>query len=144
MSDEFHTAAAAALERIQHRYTPVRRGIVQALAEAGGPLSMPDILSARNGLVQSSVYRNLTILEQAGVVRRVAGATDFVLYELSEDLTSHHHHLVCLGCGSVTDFDMPRGLERSLQRAIDEAVARTGFRTESHLIDLRGRCATCA
>ena len=54
------------------------------------------------------MYRNLVVLEQAGVVRRVTSTDDFARYELAEDLTEHHHHLICSSCGTVDDFTASR------------------------------------
>jgi Fe2+ or Zn2+ uptake regulation protein len=61
---------------------------------------------------QSSVYRNLSVLEQVGAVRRVITEEGIARYELAEDLTTHHHHLVCRVCGAVEDVTMPSSLER--------------------------------
>ena len=142
MKAEVEGAVVARLERADQRYTPGRAALVELLASAGRPLSIPDILAERPGMPQSSVYRNLAVLEAAGAVHRVAGS-GFARYELAEDLTAHHHHLVCLSCGAVTDVTAPPPLERSVERAIPELVAGTGFRPSGHRLDLLGLCAKC-
>ena len=63
------------------------------------------------------MYRNLAALEQAGVVRRVLTDEGFGRYELTEDLTGHHHHLVCSNCGAVEDVDFAPGFEETLEAA---------------------------
>ena len=67
------------------------------MAGAGRPMTMPEILGAAAGVPQSSAYRNLTVLCDAGVVRRLAGADHIGWFELAEDLSGnhHHHHLMC-------------------------------------------------
>ena len=72
------------------------------------------------------------------------GADDFARYELVEDLTEHHHHLVCVECGGVSDFTVPTRYERSVERAIAEVAAETGFRARAHRLDLVGVCADCS
>ncbi len=129
---------------MQQRYTPGRQALVEVLAGAGRPLSIPEIVTTDPSVPQSSVYRNLTVLEQAGVVRKVHGTDDFSRFELDEDLTSHHHHLVCLSCGSVDDYTVPSRFERSMAKAIDEVAAATGFRAHFHRLDLVGVCARCS
>jgi Fur family transcriptional regulator, ferric uptake regulator len=114
------------------------------LAEAGHPVSIPDILAPRSDLKQSSVYRNLADLEQAGVVSRVTTDEEFGRYELAEDLIGHHHHLVCSRCGKMRDVDVPPDLERTLDRALDRIAKRAGFARVSHRLDLVGLCADCA
>lgn len=139
-----HDDATRRLREIDQRYTGNRRALVDVLASSGRPLSIPDILDARADLPQSSVYRNLAVLESAGVARRVIGADDFTRYELAEDLTDHHHHLVCTSCGTVTDVRLPPRVERSMQRAITEVAAESGFQPLGHRLDLVGVCAGCS
>jgi Fe2+ or Zn2+ uptake regulation protein len=107
-------------------------------------VSIPEILERRARLPQSSVYRNLAVLESAGAVRRVLGVDEFTRYELAEDLTEHHHHLVCRRCGSVSDFPSSTRFERTLARAVEEVAGATGFVPDSHRLDLVGTCASCA
>ncbi|MDQ4098407.1 MAG: transcriptional repressor [Actinomycetota bacterium] len=143
MSGELHDTAAARLRQVQQRYTRGRHGLVEVLAAAGRPLSIPEILAADPSIPQSSVYRNLTVLEQARVVRKVHGGDEFSRFELAEELTAHHHHLVCVSCGSVDDYTVPLRFERSMAKAIDAISAETGFRAEFHRLDLVGVCARC-
>ena len=143
MASAPHDQAASRLARIDQRYTTSRKALVELLASLGRPVSIPDILVAGPSLPQSSVYRNLAVLEAAGVARRVLGVDDFARYELAEDLTEHHHHLVCTSCGGVTDVQLSTRLERSMERAIQEIASDTGFRPAGHRLDLVGICAAC-
>ena len=107
-------------------------------------MSIPEILAADGGLAQSSVYRNLVVLEQAGVVHRIVTNAEFARYELAEDLTGdHHHHLICSECGGVDDVPAAAGIERALHHAVSEIERATGFHTVAHRIDLVGRCRAC-
>ena len=68
------------------------------------------------GSRRARVYRNLVVLEQAGVVHRIVTNDEFARFELAEDLTGdHHHHLICSSCGAVEDVPASAGLEQSLQ-----------------------------
>lgn len=125
------------------RLTPAREKIIAVLADASGPLSIPEILDAGPELAQSSVYRNLVVLEEAGIVHRMATSDDFARYELTEDLTGHHHHLVCANCGRVEDLAATPAVERSVAAAVAEAARQAGFRTQHHRLDLVGVCARC-
>ena len=143
MRTDVHATATMRLRAAGHRYTNQRRRLVELLAEAGHPVSIPDILPGSD-LKQSSVYRNLADLEQAGVVSRVTTDEEFGRYELAEDLIGHHHHLVCSRCGKMRDVDVPPDLERTLDRALDRIAKRAGFARVSHRLDLVGLCADCA
>lgn len=142
---ELHTAVADRLQAGDQRYTTNRRTVVEVLEAADHPLTIPEILARRRNLAQSSLYRNLAVLEENGVVHRVHGADDFARYELTEDLAGHHHHhLICSGCGAVADFTVPAEVESALDGALAGVTARTGFVTEHHRLDLVGRCRACA
>jgi Fe2+ or Zn2+ uptake regulation protein len=135
----------ARLRRIGQRVTGNREAIIDVLRAADRPLTLPEILSSRDGLAQSSVYRNLVVLEQAGIVHRIVTNDEYARFELAEDLTGdHHHHLVCVVCGSVEDVTTSPRLEESLHAAVSEIDRATGFTTEHHRIDLVGRCRDCA
>jgi Fe2+ or Zn2+ uptake regulation protein len=144
VTTELDATAAARLRDTDQRYTVSRRRIVGILAAAGRPLTIAEVQAAGDGLPQSSVYRNIAVLEQAGVVRRVMAADEFARFELDEALTEHHHHLVCVSCGTVVDFTMSPGLEQTLDRAIESAGRDAGFTVQSHRLDLVGLCARCA
>lgn len=143
MNGDLHAEVGARLQRAGQRYTSKRRAIVDALVRSSQPKTIPEIIRTSRGLPQSSVYRNLTVLERAHVARRVITGEDFGRYELAEDLTEHHHHLVCSRCGTVEDVTIPSRLEQSMERALDDVAADTGFTTVSHRFDLIGTCRSC-
>ena len=114
-----------------------------AIAQFSQPVGIADLLSSVDDLPQSSLYRNLTVLQDAGVVTRVMSSQDGGLYELAEHLTGHHHHLVCSTCGAVRDVVVPDALERDLDVALAKLAKREGFALDHHRLDLVGRCAPC-
>ncbi|HEX6567840.1 MAG TPA: Fur family transcriptional regulator [Acidimicrobiales bacterium] len=141
---DVHNQASARLRGLDQRYTGGRRAIVDLLARAGAPLSIPQLLERDRSLAQSSAYRNLAVLERAGVVHRIVTADEFSRYELAEGLTEHHHHLICTRCGDVRDFTVSSELEGELDRALDRIAGRHGFAADHHRLDLVGTCATCS
>ncbi len=141
---ELHATVEARLRAVGQRYTPRRRELVDALRSAGNPVAIPDLVSGRRDLPQSSAYRNVAVLEQAGVARRVITEEGISRFELAEDLTEHHHHLVCRSCGAVEDVTIPAPLERSVERALTDVAHQTGFAAVSHRLDLIGTCRQCS
>lgn len=142
-TDELDDEINALLRQDNQRYTKGRRALVATLRAVGQPVTIPQILAASDGLAQSSVYRNLVVLEDAGVVTRIITNDDFARYELAERLTHHHHHLICSSCGDVTDFSLDDLAEASLDDALHEIAAQVGFAVEAHRLDLVGTCASC-
>jgi Fur family ferric uptake transcriptional regulator len=142
-ADALHDLAEARLRRVDQRYTPGRRAVIELLASAGHPVSIGDIAVRLPELPRSSAYRHLVDLQVAGLVRRVAASDEFARFELAEDLTEHHHHLLCINCGKVTDVTPTATFERSVADAVDQLARAEGFYSHSHRLDVLGLCADC-
>ena len=142
-SEQVQEAVAARLRSVGQRLTSNRQALLDALTAAARPLTIPEILDERPDLAQSSVYRNLVVLERSGVVSKVVTNNEWSRYELAEDLTGHHHHLICSSCGAVRDVDVPEPLEASIDAALSELAAQHGFTLDDHRLDLLGTCEAC-
>ena len=140
---DLHGAVAARLAGQDQQYTSNRRAIVDALVAAGAPITLPDLLAADDTLAQSSAYRSLAVLTDAGVVRRLVHVGDHALFELAEQLTEHHHHLICESCGTVVDVTLPDRVEAAMDRAFDDVAAASGFSSSHHAVDIYGTCGAC-
>ena len=142
---DVHDTADERLRSDGQRYTTNRRVLIDALRTAGRPMTVLEIIEVTPGMAQSSAYRNLSVLEDAGVVRRLVTADDTARYELAEDLTGHHHHhLICESCGSVADIDVPASLEDGVTSFSASIAKSHGFRIEHHRLDLIGVCPSCS
>jgi Fe2+ or Zn2+ uptake regulation protein len=141
--DELHATVATRLRRVGQRYTTGRRALIEAIVDAERPVTTAELVAAKPTLPQSTTYRSLALLEQAGVVHRVVGTDEYTRFELSEELGGHHHHLVCVSCGGVEDFTPPARFEKSVATVIDAVSEAAGFRVETHRLDLLGTCAAC-
>src|SRR4030088_2242869 len=117
---DMHGVVERRLRRIDPRFTPGPRGIIglpgpraitALLVSVGHPVSIGDIAERLPGLPRSSAYRHLTVLHDAGLVRRVTASDEFTRFELAEDLTEHHHHPLCVSCGKVTDVTLSARVE---------------------------------
>src|SRR6478672_6600003 len=143
MADDMHSVAEHRLRRIDQRYTAGRRAIIELLVTAGHPVSIEDIAERLPSVPRSSAYRHLTDLQAAGLIRRVTANDEYTRFELAEDLTEHHHHLLCINCGKVTDVTLPAALEQQVTRAISQLADADGFQAHSHRLDVLGLCAAC-
>ena len=141
---DIHDIAERKLATINQRYSTRRRRLVEALDRADHPLVATDIVAIDEDLPQSSVYRNLAVLEAAGVVVKVLTNGDRAAFELAEELKGHHHHLVCVQCGLVLDIDVPNEVEQMLDTGVADLVSQAGFVLVGHRLDLLGRCKNCA
>jgi Fe2+ or Zn2+ uptake regulation protein len=140
---DLHDIIEQRLRQADQRYTAGRRAIVGLLVSAGHPVSIGDISDHLPEVPRSSAYRHLTDLESLGLVRRVAAGDEFARFELAEDLTEHHHHLLCTNCGKVTDVTLPPRFEQDMATAISQLAGAEGFQPRSHRLDILGACADC-
>ncbi len=91
----------------------------------------------------ATIYRTIQILRELQLIDRVNfddGVERYELAQLSLDGTPkhHHHHLICIGCGNVYEFDedMLEGLEVKIEK-------KTGFKVTDHEVKLYGYCKEC-
>jgi len=143
-SGEVHRRIELLLAQREQRYTSSRRAIVDALAGLGRPATISDLLGLVPGLAASTAYRNLTVLGDAGVLRRVSGTDEFGRFELSEEMSGrHHHHVICADCGLVLDAVASVRLELALAEAAKAVAEANGFDITDHRLELVGRCGGC-
>ena len=154
---DLHDAVSLRLARHDYRYTNARRRLVDAIAAAGQPVTLPDIVLAAPELAPSSIYRNLHVLERSGVVNRIAAGGDHAYFEFAEPLLSHggarrsepgirapaSHHLICIVCGAIEDVRLDDDVEALVDRSLAEAASRAGFAPLRHSLDLHGHCSDC-
>lgn len=89
-------------------------------------------------LSRATVYRNLDLLVEAGLVRRYRLGRNHYLFEHVHE-GQHHEHLVCVECGRVVEFISPAIAE--LQAEICRAH---GFVPKHHNLQIYGSCENCA
>jgi|TARA_B100001540_G_scaffold36888_1_gene32630 Fe2+ or Zn2+ uptake regulation protein len=134
---------ASQLQAVGQRYTSNRRRLISILLRSSKPLSINQILDMDPELAQSSVYRNLTVLEEAGSIARIVTSADHARYELAEEILEHHHHIICSPCGEILDFRLSDSIEETLEASLQEIADQLGFTLDTHRLDLIGTCTLC-
>lgn len=125
------------------RLTPTRRRVVEALLDATGPLATAELAASLVTVPLSSLYRSLAVLGDARVVSLHHGPDGITRYEPAEWLTGHHHHLVCISCGTIVDFELEDAAEDALHRLADGVAAAHAFTTSGHAVEIEGHCGDC-
>lgn len=87
-------------------------------------------------LSMGTVYRNIGILVQQGLINRIAFGSTFD--HLDANLKAHYH-FVCERCNSITDLDVPR--DESLNALLD---THRGFEVRRHEVEFYGLCPKCS
>lgn len=127
------------------RYTRGRKKVVTALAAANGPRSASELHAEIGEKVPlSSLYRTLSVLEDAGILVPHYATKGVTRYELAEWLQGHHHHLVCIDCGAVEDFSLPEKAEATVEELVTAVGRSISFLPTNHALEIEGRCSRCA
>jgi Fur family ferric uptake transcriptional regulator len=135
------------LARRGRRLTGPRRAVVEALAGGREPMTVAAIHeSLRDGRPNlASVYRAVNLLAEAGLVRvtHTGPRRQTARYELAEQFTGHHHHLVCQACGRIEDLAGCLIPDEALLRVSRRVREARRFRVTEHELRLFGVCGRC-
>ena len=122
------------------RATAPRIAVLCVLAEAHGPLSHTEVLDRLGEMAwsQSTIYRNLVKLRDAGVAPVVSRAQGIDRYALAQTQGDNHRHphFVCEDCGRIAclpaELIAPISMEGPWAASIQSAT-----------VELRGECPDC-
>ncbi|MBL7165477.1 MAG: transcriptional repressor [Dehalococcoidales bacterium] len=121
------------------RVTNQRRLVLQVIQRGQGHLDAAEIYRrAREKnprLSLSTVYRTLQTFKRLGLVEELHIDEGHHHYEKR---STQHHHLVCLGCGRVVEFQYPSAslIKKNVREARD-------FNITSSEIRMTGYCPKC-
>ena len=129
-----------ALDRAGYRLTEPRRALAALIASRDGHFTAPDLVTQarakRLGVGRATVFRTLEVLETLGAVERLDLPSGEHAYVVCE--RAHHHHVICSRCGRTDEIR-----DGSLQDLVGEIARRTGYRVDSHRLELFGLCPAC-
>jgi Fe2+ or Zn2+ uptake regulation protein len=131
----------AVLEEAGHRATASRRAVAELIASRDGAFETADLVAdsrrRRMGVARATIFRTLELLVTLGSVERLdlpSGNHSYVRCGSRR----HHHHLVCSRCQRSVDLE-----DLGMGAIVAEAERRTGYRIESHRVELFGLCPSC-
>ena len=121
------------------RLTPQRQLILEAVHELGHatPEQIHHTVRERAaGVNITTVYRTLELLEDLSLVTHTHLSHGSPTYHPAGE--DQHVHLVCRGCGSISEVDP------SVMRPVtDRLLAEQAFRVDVGHVSLFGECADC-
>lgn len=100
--------------------------IHQALSDAGDNIGI------------STIYRALHLLVNMGLLRELDLAEGRKLYESATPFVEQHHHLVCVQCGTVQEFE-----DASIAAVGLDETAKHGFALLDCQFTVYAVCPTC-
>ncbi len=124
------------------RVTKGKVALLQLLLKIGQPVSIQEVLSLWQGKtpVETTLYRSLADLSEAGIVRRIDLNTGTAHFEYSPH-RPHHHHVVCTHCGVIEE------IEQCSVSALQKKIIRDSSRFEkilTHNLEFFGLCLKCS
>ena len=122
------------------RITSQRRLLLDLLRHSEGHLDAEELYRLAKEreprISLSTVYRTLNLFKELDLVEERHFAEEHHHYEVKRK--REHHHLICLGCGKVVEFQSP------LTKRIKEDVSRqSGFKILNASVSLEGYCERC-
>ena len=128
------------LRRGGYRITPQRQLVLEAVERLrhGTPEEiLAEVQRTASGVNLSTIYRNLEVLEEVGLVTNAHIGHGAPTYHAVDDHV--HIHLVCDTCGAVQSIGA--GVAEDF---LDELRRTTGFVTDISHVALHGTCAACS
>ncbi len=120
--------------------TVQRRAVLAALVGRHDHPTADDIFAALQetlpGISRPTVYRVLDSLVKIGIAKKVCHPGAASRFETKPE---RHHHLVCIRCDKVIDFEHP-----AFDRISLPDTAGLGFELDDYSIHFRGVCTACA
>ncbi len=91
---------------------------------------------------RQAVYDVLAALTSAGLLRRIQPSGSLARYEAR--VGDNHHHVVCRGCGVISDIDCQVGDAPCLTPSDPDSAALEGFRLDEAEVIYWGHCPACS
>ena len=127
----------AVLEDRGYRVTEPRRSVVELLDRKEEGFSAEEVCGELPDVGRATVYRTIKLLLEAGVICKLALQNGAPKYSLAR--IEHHHHTICVTCGTVSEF-RDATIERFLRTiGADISGEIVGHRMEFYII-----CQQCA
>ena len=127
------------------RVTGARRAVLDVLTRNQLPLTVSQIHERVGGKQANvaSVYRTVNLLAGIGLLRTTDSVRGSRRYELHEEFTGHHHHVICQVCGRIEDLQGCLIDDQTLARLNRRMRQQRRFRVTNHELHLFGVCQEC-
>lgn len=123
------------------KLTKPRMAILAVLEQSPLPITAADVhdrlKAQRKPADLVTVYRNLEMLQQLGLVTAVGFHDGQMRYEVRHG-REHHHHIQCRGCGKIVDLMLC-----PITKLTALVEAKTRFAVDGHTLEFSGWCPQC-
>ena len=129
-----------------YKMTPQRKEILQIFVDHSDyhHMSAEDVYGIlrdnKSEIGLATVYRALDLLSELGILVQIDFGDGCARYELNttDPKIHHHHHLICLKCKKVIEFE-----EDLLDDLEADIAQKSGFEILNHEVKFFGYCKDC-
>jgi Fur family zinc uptake transcriptional regulator len=136
------TRAEEACDRSGRRLTPLRRRVLEALAESHSPIGAYDIVErlkrSREAAPAMSVYRALDFLVTEGLAHRIESRNAFLACNRGHESDEVVVFLLCERCSTVAEVKSD-----AVGRDLARAAGSVGFEARTPVLEIKGLCESC-
>lgn len=124
-----------------YRQSSRRNRIAETFLSISGHISAEELLALvrerdpRVGL--TTVYRTLKLLTRCGLALETKFNRQISMFEPVPE-GKHHDHLICLGCGTILEFE-----NQAIETLQESVAGEMDFRITRHILELYGYCRKC-
>jgi len=131
-----------------YRVTEPRVAILRVLESTDEHLSAKDIFHRMQnilpGIGLATIYRNLEVLENLGLLSRFDMNDGLVRYSLRKNGNEVHSHLICTNCGAFMDYiEGDSSIENELDTIYRTIKDKYGFSGRDFRLNIYGQCSKC-
>ena len=120
--------------------TTQRRLLLEIIRKSGKHLDADELFRLAKEkeprISLATVYRNLKLFKELGLIAESSLGDTHLHYEIKGK--GEHHHLVCIGCGRVIEFDSPL-----INQATAEIQKENNYDITSVQLKIEGYCPDC-
>ncbi len=120
-----------------YRTTASRKAIVNLLLQRQGGFTVEALCDELTSVSRATVYRTIKLFLEAGVVCKLAKTDRPCIYIICG--VGHHHHSVCLQCGSAEEIRAT-----ALEPLIAAISADISAQIIDHRVELYVTCECCS
>lgn len=125
------------MEKQGLRITKSRMQIVEAVSVNRALFTIEELSFNLVDVGRATVFRNIKLLLHTGVICRLITLEGQISYQLNDNWVSHHHHMICVECNEVQDFQAPI-LEREIKRIFKDTTEII-----DHEVSIYFKCQSC-
>lgn len=119
-----------------YRITNPRRRVIESIAGKDTNFTAEELHGELKSVGRATVYRTIKLLVEQGLLCKISLPDGSPRYMLT--MSGHHHHLVCVSCRLVSEFQ-----ESEIEDLLSQCEASGKGSVVGHRIEVYVVCAQC-